>query len=256
MFCPRCGREATPDASFCSSCGARLPVAAAATAAPPPAAPEPSRWGPARPSDPSVLQTPHPEAPAPSTGDPATEPLSDPLGGAATEAPLAPAAAAVPTGWQPAPAWQPPPVAASIAPAAEVRYGGFWRRFGAFLIDGMLLWIAGALLRLGMGVDVFATDWQDTRSAIASMISLIGGWTYCAILESSPLQGTLGQRAAGLKVTDLALRRISFMRATGRHFGQLVSAITLGFGYLMIAFTAKKQGLHDIMAGCLVLRAD
>jgi uncharacterized RDD family membrane protein YckC len=201
-----------------------------------------------------VVQSAHPEAPAQSTGDPATEPLSEPLGGVATEA-AGPTAGAAPVSIPPG--WQPPPLATGVAPpAVEARYGGFWRRFGAFLIDGLLLWIAGALLRLGMGTDVFAADWQDTRSAIASMISLIGGWAYCAILESSPLQGTLGQRAAGLKVTDLALRRISFMRATGRHFGQLVSAITLGFGYLMIAFTAKKQALHDIMAGCLVLRAD
>ena len=229
MYCPRCGREAAPDAAFCSHCGARLGAVE-------------------RPSDPAVIQSPHPENPVQSTGDPATEPLSEPLG---EVPPAAVPPPYVPSGWQ-----QAPPPAAVAPPVAEVRYGGFWRRFGALLIDCTLLWIAGGLLRLGMGVDVFDTDWQDMRSMMSSLISMVGGWLYCALLESSPLQGTLGQRAAGLRVTDLALRRISFLRATGRHFGQIISGLLLGIGYLMIAFTEKKQGLHDMMAGCLVLRAD
>jgi uncharacterized RDD family membrane protein YckC len=73
-------------------------------------------------------------------------------------------------------------------------------------------------------------------------------------MESSPLQATIGKRYLGLIVTDLAGNRISFWRATARHFGKVVSVLTFGIGFLMAAFTAKKQALQDIVAKCLVLR--
>jgi uncharacterized RDD family membrane protein YckC len=58
----------------------------------------------------------------------------------------------------------------------------------------------------------------------------------------------------GLKVTDLYGNRISFERATGRHFAKILSAMILCIGYLMVAFTERKQGLHDLLAGTLVRR--
>ena len=73
-------------------------------------------------------------------------------------------------------------------------------------------------------------------------------------MESSRFQGTLGKLAVQIKVTDLDGNRISFGRATGRHFGKIVSGMILMIGYIMVAFTERKQGLHDIMAGCLVVR--
>jgi uncharacterized RDD family membrane protein YckC len=142
------------------------------------------------------------------------------------------------------------------APApASVRYGGFWRRFGAFWIDGILLWIATSVLQVSMGADLFARDFADPQILLSNLIGMGIGWLYCALLESGPRQATLGQMVVGVKVTDLLHRRISFARATGRHFAQIVSALFLLIGYLMIAFTEKKQGLHDMMAGCLVVRA-
>ena len=60
--------------------------------------------------------------------------------------------------------------------------------------------------------------------------------------------------ALGIVVTDMQGRRISFLRATGRYFGKIVSGMLIMIGYLMQPFTEKRQTLHDIMAGCLVLR--
>ena len=82
----------------------------------------------------------------------------------------------------------------------------------------------------------------------------MGGWLYYTLMESSRFQGTLGKMAVQIKVTDLDGNRISFGQATGRHFGKFLSAILLGIGFIMVAFTEKKQGLHDVMAGCLVVR--
>ena len=55
-------------------------------------------------------------------------------------------------------------------------------------------------------------------------------------------------------MTDLFGRRISFARATGRHFAKNISLLMFGIGFLMAGFTDKKQAFHDILAGCLVIR--
>jgi uncharacterized RDD family membrane protein YckC len=60
--------------------------------------------------------------------------------------------------------------------------------------------------------------------------------------------------ALGIIVTDLEGRRIGFGRATGRYFAKILSALILGIGFLMVAFTQRKQGLHDMIAGTLVVR--
>jgi uncharacterized RDD family membrane protein YckC len=73
-------------------------------------------------------------------------------------------------------------------------------------------------------------------------------------MESSARGATLGKMALGLRVVDLNGDRIGFGRATGRYFGKIVSGLILGIGYFMAAFTQQKQALHDIMAGCLIIR--
>jgi uncharacterized RDD family membrane protein YckC len=73
-------------------------------------------------------------------------------------------------------------------------------------------------------------------------------------MESSKYQATLGKRVLGIRVTDLFGRRIDFLRATGRHFSKIVSALLLLMGYVMAAFTSRKQALHDVIASCLVVR--
>jgi len=79
-------------------------------------------------------------------------------------------------------------------------------------------------------------------------------WCYYAGLESSPLQATIGKLAVGLYVTDNKGERISFGRATARHFSKIISNIILLLGYCLAGWTSKKQALHDIISGCLVLK--
>jgi Predicted membrane protein/domain len=124
-------------------------------------------------------------------------------------------------------------------------YAGFWRRTAAYAIDGLVLlapaWIIGYVLR--------------DNPVLVFIGQAVLYWLYTAFLESGALQATLGKKLFGTKVTDVQGERISFMRASGRYFAMFVSALILGIGFLMAAFTAKKQALHDIMAGCLVLRS-
>jgi len=87
----------------------------------------------------------------------------------------------------------------------------------------------------------------------AILVQLVLTWLYFAFCESSPWQATLGKLALGIRVVDMEGNRISFLRATGRHFAKLLSGLILMIGYVMVAFTQRKQGLHDIIASTLVL---
>ena len=88
------------------------------------------------------------------------------------------------------------------------------------------------------------------------MINLAIAWIYYSVFESSSKQGTLGKLAVGIKVTDLQGNRIGFGKAVGRNFTKLFSMMLVFIGFIMVAFTKKKQGLHDITAGCLVINRD
>lgn len=75
-----------------------------------------------------------------------------------------------------------------------------------------------------------------------------------SIFESSESQATPGKYIMKLKVADYSYGRITFMRAFARNYCKLFSDLFLGIGYLMILITKRKQTLHDIMAGCVVLK--
>jgi uncharacterized RDD family membrane protein YckC len=152
----------------------------------------------------------------------------------------------------------------SVAPAAiSTAYAGFWLRLVAYIIDSLLLGVVTGIFvlmpllqRAGISPDNPWILFTGRGRQIAAINLLVGmaGWVYWAVLESSPWQATLGKKALGLTVTDLQGRRISFARASGRHFGKIVSGVILGLGFVMIGFTERKQALHDMLAGCLVMR--
>ncbi len=144
-------------------------------------------------------------------------------------------------------------------------YAGFWRRVAAYLIDVILLGIVtsilGSVLGLPMGTAAMSAAMSGDPAAIAAaqsggntgnLISILIGVAYFAGMESSSYQATLGKKVLGMVVTDANGNRLSLGRAVGRYFAKFVSAIILGIGFIMVAFTEKKQGLHDMIAGTLV----
>jgi len=136
-------------------------------------------------------------------------------------------------------------------------YAGFWKRVVAILIDNTILAICtiGAIFVFAIGGDLGSTE---TDQLIAGMfgyiVNLVLSWLYFTLFESSSQQATLGKMVLGIVVTDLSGNRISFGRANGRYWGKIASAIILLFGFIMVSFTQKKQALHDIMAGSLVIK--
>lgn len=148
-------------------------------------------------------------------------------------------------------------------PVGQPSYAGFWLRFGAYVIDwliiGLPLYLLGRLFYLPPPIFVpgrlpaMPPNYLLGACAVP-LVQTVCYWLYFAGMESSTRQATLGKVAVGLIVTDGAGRRISFGRATGRYFAKFFSAITLFIGYMMAGWTQRKQALHDMIADTLVLR--
>jgi len=134
---------------------------------------------------------------------------------------------------------------------AIIEYAGFWKRLLAFIIDTVLLWVVQMIITLILALVIDSAGVAYMVFSMALQITI--SWLYYAIQESSSSQATIGKRALGIIVTDLGGKRISFGRATGRYFAKIISGLILLIGYIMIAFTKKKQGLHDIIADTLVV---
>ena len=173
---------------------------------------------------------------------------------------------------------QPPPVAGNAPVSTPQPYAGFWLRFVAALVDGLILgipfWIVvGVLISMfgGLGIllhripqDSPPMDPREVMALLAPffmafllgwLVFVILEWLYFAGMESSARQATLGKSVMSLRVTNYEGQRISFGHATARYFSKLVNRfIPLAIGYIMAGFTERKQALHDLIAGTLVLK--
>jgi uncharacterized RDD family membrane protein YckC len=152
------------------------------------------------------------------------------------------------------------------------RYAGFWLRLVASMFDGVCIFVllVAALFWYGVVLGVTGSAGQVTppssspasetgavSSSVGSLLIylffLVVPWLYYTIAESSQYQATPGKRLVGLRVVSDAETRISFGRANGRYWAKALSRLTLGIGYLVCAFTERKQALHDLMSGCCVV---
>jgi uncharacterized RDD family membrane protein YckC len=158
------------------------------------------------------------------------------------------------------------------AAVPRVEYAGFWLRVLAYLIDSAVIGIGFVVILIplifvtGLGglLSRFHPDEEMNDFSIfliigliflAVTVSLLVTWLYHALMESSEWQATVGKKLLGLVVTDMAGQRVSFGRSTGRHFAKIITNLVPALiGYIMAAFTERKQALHDMIAGCLVLR--
>lgn len=130
----------------------------------------------------------------------------------------------------------------------ELMYGGFWARFAALVIDNAILTIP----TLALVIAAFAVD--PAMADVVSWIGVLASLLYWPLMESSGRQATFGKQLLGLQVSDFSGQRLSFVRALLRTLAKIISAIPLCIGFLLAAFTSRKQALHDIIVSTLVLR--
>ena len=171
----------------------------------------------------------------------------------------------------------PPTTAAHVAlqHAADVsatRYSSFWLRAGAWALDYVILLVPSTLIAYALGVisamqELMAklSAGADTMQAMqsyadiakpASLLIIALGFVYYAAFEASAWQATPGKRICGIHVTDMLGARLTPMRSIGRNAVRLTNALLFLIPlicYLAAAWTAKKQGLHDLLAGTLVV---
>lgn len=147
-----------------------------------------------------------------------------------------------------------------------MNYAGFWLRFVAFWIDWLILAIIiSAIHFLFYGTPHVFEHLQTMTSNPAGKLMLhteytldwsgtLVIWLYYTLFECSKWQATIGKQLLGLKVTDENGNRIGIGRSNGRFWSKILSTFIFGIGYLMIAFTSRKQGLHDLIARTLIIR--
>jgi uncharacterized RDD family membrane protein YckC len=158
---------------------------------------------------------------------------------------------------------------AYAAVPAVTTYAGFWVRFLAIIIDGLVVGVVtGPVVLIVEAMIGFGGGLLNDKGEInPGQIAMLAGTfafivafsvavkaLYEALLTASSKQATVGKMVFRLKVTDLNGRRLSIPRAFGRHFAKYISGMTLLIGYLIQPFTERRQALHDIIASTLVVR--
>jgi uncharacterized RDD family membrane protein YckC len=151
------------------------------------------------------------------------------------------------------------------------RDAGFWLRVGAFLLDVVILSpaIVGAVYLVpfdpgnaqmimnavqGLGGDLRNVMMPWMYTAHAAEVAYFTLAPYFIFCESSSMQGTIGKYLLRIQVTSLDGRRITIGKATKRYLARFLSMMPWMFGFLMAGFTRRKQCLHDMIAGTLMVR--
>lgn len=140
--------------------------------------------------------------------------------------------------------------------AGRIVYAEFMPRLGALILDSIFIALLTIVPAFIIGFGSMMAFGQESGpaigSAISQLFSLFVQVAYYVGFETSAKQATWGKQIVGIKVTDLNGRRLTVGRALGRYFAKILSGCTV-IGWFLPLFTEKKQALHDIVAGTLVL---
>jgi uncharacterized RDD family membrane protein YckC len=138
-----------------------------------------------------------------------------------------------------------------VAPAGEMVFAGFWIRVGAKIIDGIILTVVGFVLGfLASFIIRHAVVSTVLQNAISFVLSISYATYFLGKYSATP-----GKMACGLKVVRPDGEGITYARACGRVFAEILSSIILCIGYIMVALDEEKRSLHDRICDTRVVRA-
>ena len=152
------------------------------------------------------------------------------------------------------------------APVAAVAYAGFWIRFVAVLIDGIILGVVNGIVQLtlvgsvltmpqpGVTPDITSIGPMLGRLGLASLVGMIIGACYEGFFIAN-LSATPGKMVMGIKVVRPDGSRVDLGRAFGRYFAKLLSYFILCIGFIMVGFDSQKRGLHDMICDTRVIKS-
>lgn len=131
-----------------------------------------------------------------------------------------------------------------VGKVSTTKYAGFWIRLLAAVLDLIIIGVPAFILQFGL---VFLIG-------ITSLVYIIDLAVIIFIVYMDGIKGgTPGKLILGLRIVNEKMGFIGIPTAILRYIGKILSGIILGIGYLMIAFTEKKQGLHDKIAKTFVV---
>ena len=150
----------------------------------------------------------------------------------------------------------------AFAADGHVVYAGFWKRFAANFIDsfivGMVGGIIGGVIGAIFGVAMFGGGMDPVAGSLVSngvnfLVGIVLGLLYYGGFHSSESQATPGKLLIGIKVARGEGDRLTPMRAGARFLATYINLLTLGIGWLIAAFTERKQALHDFICDTVVV---
>ena len=142
-----------------------------------------------------------------------------------------------------------------VATAAQFEYAGFWVRFVAALIDGVILYVAGMVVQLPLAALLTSsrTEVMLMGTGIAYLIEMTIGATYESVFVSR-FAATPGKMALNLKVVRADGSPVTLGRAFGRYCAKILSGLILCIGFIMAGFDSQKRGLHDMLCDTRVIK--
>src|SRR5512134_1331949 len=138
---------------------------------------------------------------------------------------------------------------AAAAPEVEIQPAGFWLRVVAVIFDYGVLFMLLAVMFMAL-----ASAGAEDLALPVYLLWIAITFFYWPVLESTTRRGTLGKMALGLVVGDIDGGGLGFLRSLLRNLAKIVSSIPFGIGYVLAAFTSRKQALHDLITKAVVMR--
>jgi uncharacterized RDD family membrane protein YckC len=137
-------------------------------------------------------------------------------------------------------------------------FAGFWLRFGAILIDGIIMWIVNMIISIPLGFIGATSFEQSAVMVVTQLFMILLQFVIPAVYDTwfvGKYAATPGKMACRIKVVTADAGQVSYARALGRHFAKWISGFVLGIGYFMAAFDDQKRSLHDRICDTRVIRA-
>ncbi len=150
----------------------------------------------------------------------------------------------------------PTPNGGSSSSAMPISYAGFWLRVAASLVDGFIVNLIFAFLGF-LYFWFFAKNNPSLANGTQTVMGILYFIMWIAYFPFMESRGgaTFGKKIVGIKVLNANGEPVGFLRSLGRNLAKIISALILMIGFIMAGFTKKKQGLHDIIASCVVVKS-